>query len=235
MLPKINDVPQYRLTIPSTGEEVSFRPFLVKEQKVLLVAIESQDETQIIDSIINTIKSCAPDINHNKLATFDLEYVFTKIRSKSVGETSNIQMNCQECETPNEIQVNLDSVEVDMQDRSNTIVLNDQYTIDMKYPHYDYMRDNGQIKEVQTATDVILELVMECLDSVNTEEERVSFSDYTKEEIVSFVESLTSDQFALLVDWATNLPKLAHTAEFDCVQCGHKNTQALEGLQNFFS
>lgn len=235
MLPKINDVPQYRLTIPSSGENVSFRPFLVKEQKVLLVAIESQDEMQIIDSIINTIKTCAPDVNHSKLSTFDLEYIFTKIRSKSVGETSTIQINCQECEGPNEIKIDLDTVEVDMSDRSNIVILNDQYTIEMKYPHYDYMRDNGQLKDVQSATDVILELVIECLDSVNTEEERVSFSDYSKEDITSFIESLTSDQFSLLVDWVTNLPKLTHNAEFDCVQCGHKNTQALEGLQNFFS
>lgn len=235
MLPKINEVPTYRFNVPSTGEELSFRPFFVKEQKVLLVAIESQDEMQIIDSIVNTIEACVPDVNLSKLSTFDLEYIFTKIRSKSVGEKSKISVNCTECQTPNEVLVDLDDIKVDMKNKDTMIKLNPQITIEMQYPHYDHMRENGKLKDINSATDAILQLTKSCMSAVLTEEERVSFKDYSEAEIDEFIESMTPDQFNELVDWTTNLPKLTHDIEFDCVSCQHKNTQTLEGLQNFFS
>src|SRR5210317_1903295 len=111
-LPKLNDTPKYDIVIPSTKANVKFRPFLVKEQKVLLIAMESQDQTQILNAIVDTIRACAQsDINVAKLTAFDIEYLFTKIRSKSVGEKATVAIKCSECEHSNKVDVNLDKID----------------------------------------------------------------------------------------------------------------------------
>ena len=132
-LPIVNEVPRYTLTVPSTKKEFRYRPFLVKEQKVLLIALESQDNKQILSSIVDTISSCIDeDIDLSSLTTFDVEYMFTRIRAKSVGETSKIIVKCSECEADNEHEVQLDQITVDVPDKIQNIQLNDKYTLKLK-------------------------------------------------------------------------------------------------------
>ena len=109
-LPKLNTAPKYELTVPSTGEKVRFRPFLVKEQKILLIAYESKDRKNIIQAILDTIDSCVEELDVKKLTTFDVDFIFTNIRSKSVGEKITVNMNCKSCSTPNEIEIDLDEI-----------------------------------------------------------------------------------------------------------------------------
>ena len=136
-LPRLNENSQYELTIPSNKEVIHYRPFLVKEQKILLMAMESQDNDQILQAISDTLKSCiTEDITDRELATFDIEYLFTQIRSKSVGETTKLNLACSSCETNNETQVNLSEIAVELT-QDKVIKLNDTYSLEMRYPFLD--------------------------------------------------------------------------------------------------
>ena len=141
-LPKLNSTPTYEMTIPSSGQKVIYRPFLVKEQKNLLIAFESQNRGDLLRSIVNTINICVEDKIEETLSTFDVDYMFTKIRSKSVGEVSTVLMKCEECETDNEVNIDLDEVEVvgDMPDM--TIAVTDDIVVKMKFPTYEDFLSN---------------------------------------------------------------------------------------------
>ena len=136
-LPKLNDAPKYDVIIPSTKQEIRFRPFLVKEQKILLMALETKDQKSILNAITDTLKSCIVDeINVSRLTSFDVEYLFTQIRAKSVGESTKIGFLCTKCETENEVTIKLDDIKIDVPKKKMSVAINDQYTIDMKYPTY---------------------------------------------------------------------------------------------------
>ena len=234
-LPKLNDVPNYELVIPSSGKKVSYRPFLVKEQKVLLMALESQDEKQILTAIVNTIKECIVDeININNLATFDLEYIFTQLRSKSAGETSKVNLLCQKCEEPTEVEIKLSEIEISLDNQNKEIQLTDQYTLIMKYPQYSAILLKVDSKVEETLTEAIFEMIIMCLDELRTDEEIIKFKDESKEEIEKFLEGLTSPQLEKLIGFVNNLPKLQHDIDFECASCNHKNKVTLEGIQDFF-
>ena len=169
-LPKLNDVPKYELTIPSIDKKIYFRPFLVKEQKVLMMALETQDDKQILKSITDTIEACLEDnINVKSLATFDVEYMFTQIRAKSVGETTDIMISCKNCETNNKVNIKLDEIKIEVNKEDQTIELNDTFTVKMRYPKYASMLN--QESADTSVTKVLYDLVMTCLDELRTEEE----------------------------------------------------------------
>lgn len=232
-LPKLNDLPSYTLVIPSSKKEVTFRPFLVKEQKILLIAMESQDENQILNAISNTLKSCVDDeISDNDLATFDIEYMFTQIRAKSVGETTKLNLTCKHCEADNEVEVNLTEININT-DLQNEIKINDTYTLLMRYPSY---RDIINVaSDVKSTTDEIMELCKLCLDKILTEDEQISIRDESEEEITNFLESLTTDQFDKVVNFVMSLPKLEKDIIFNCSECEEQNELKVEGLQNFLA
>lgn len=233
-LPQLNDTLKYSLQIPSSKQKVSFRPFLVKEQKILLVALESQDETMILQSIVDTIKSCVYDEIHEKdLATFDVEYMFTQIRAKSVGETTNITLGCDKCEEPNEINISLTDIDIELTS-SKLIELNDVYTLQMRYPSYKHMVELSNLTEL-TQTDQLLELCISCSEYILTEDEQISIQEEDKKEIVTFFESLNNEQFDKIVKFVMNLPKLKKDVEFTCSKCSEENKIAVEGLQSFLS
>lgn len=235
-LPKLNDVPKYELTIPSTGKEVTFRPFLVKEQKVLLIAMESQDEKQILNAIIDTIDACVYDkINIYNLANFDLEYMFLKIRSVSAGETSKVNLRCVDCEELTEVTIPLDKIKIDINPKEKEIALNDQYTLEMKYPGFNASLLDIDDEDEGTLTKAIFKLIFMCLENLKTEEEIISFKDQPEEEIEQFLESLTSAQFDKIMNFINNLPRLKHEVSFDCSNCNTSNTLTLQGIQDFFS
>ena len=234
-LPKLNDQPNYELVIPSTGKTVSYRPFLVKEQKVLLIALESQDEKQILKAIVNTINVCVVDkIKSELLTTFDIEYMFTQIRARSAGETAKVGLNCSECDTQNEVIIDLDAIKMVVNHESKSIQLNDQYKLIMKFPQYAAMMLNIESNEEETLTAAIFEMIIMCLDELRTEEDIIRFSDETREEIEQFLDGLTGGQLNLIMEFVNNIPKLEHDVEFTCSSCSKKNTRKLQGMQDFF-
>jgi transcription elongation factor Elf1 len=232
-LPKINNVPKYTLTIPSTKKQITYRPFFVKEQKVLLIALESQDEDQILKATTDMIAACVEDnINVNKMPTFDVEYIFTQIRSKSVGETSKVNIACSSCKEYNEVEVHLDKIKIDIPSKNNEIKLNDNYTVVMNYPSYTNLI---KIKSKRgTITSTMYESVLLSLDKLKTPEEVISFADEPEAEVDNFLQSLTSDQFQQLVKFVDSTPRLKHDVKFNCSSCNHTNTKTLQGLQDFF-
>ena len=234
-LPKINEFPSYELVIPSTKQPINFRPFLVKEQKILLMALETQDEKQILKAIVDTIESCAQNpIDIGKLATFDIEYLFTQIRAKSVGETANLMINCSKCEGQTEVSVPLDQIKVDVDVNSNMIKLNDHYTLQLKYPTYEGILLAPEGKEGDKLADAIYEMIVLCLDRLHTDEELISFSDESRESIDAFLDNLDTKQFDMIMKFVNSLPKLSHEIHFDCSSCGFPNKVRLQGIQDFF-
>jgi hypothetical protein len=233
-LPKFNDIPIYELTIPSTGQKVSYRPFLVKEQKVLLMALESRDDKQILNAIVNTLQACIQDpIDIARLSTFDVEYIFIQIRTKAAGETSNIGLMCQSCEHINEVKVNLEDIKMDLPKEKPAIKLNDQYTLMLKYPQYESLLDEA-LSEESTIVSQMYTVIIACLDSLNTEEERISFRDETPEEIEEFLNQLSTSQFDQIMEFINDLPRLRHGVDFICSECNSENNRVLEGITDFF-
>ena len=232
-LPIINDTPKYTLTIPSTKKAITYRPFLVKEQKILLMALESQDQKQVLQAITDTIVSCVMEpIDINRLATFDVEYIFTQIRSKSVGETSTVNVRCEKCEDFNEVTIPLDDIFIDIPKDKNEIVITDQYTVIMRYPSYGKALENYDSNE-KSITGSLYNSVLLCLDKLKTKDELLPFDDETPEEIQKFLESLNNEQFEKLLVFVNELTILSHDVSFEC-KCGHTTHHTLEGLADFF-
>jgi hypothetical protein len=231
-LPKLNDVPSYDMVIPSTGEQVTFRPFLVKEQKVLLMALETQDNKQILKAIIDTIDACVEEnINARTLATFDLEYMFTQIRAKSVGETSDVLLSCGECEHQNKVTVNVNEITVDVSGIEKDVKISDAYTIRLRYPRYELMTE---VNAEDTAADNMVKMIIGCLDKLLTEDEIISFDDETEDEVKAFVDNLTASQLQSVMVFINSIPALEHEVEFDCEECETKNQITLKGIADFF-
>jgi len=233
-LPIVNELPKYEVTIPSTGKKTRFRPYLVKEEKTLMMAFETGDQKTGMEAVIDTIVSCVDEpIDRNRLTTFDVEYLLLKIRSKSVGETINISVKCKECETPNSHSVVIDEINVSDPKNDKVIKLTEDISIEMKYPSLEIMTKVDP-KELGK-TENIFKILSQCIDAVLTKEERISTKDESEEEMMTFLESLTSDQFKKLSDFMNNVPKLSHTIEFKCEKCEKDNTIVVEGIQSFFS
>lgn len=236
-LPKLNnDTPRYELTIPSTKEKVKYRPFLVKEQKNILVALESQDAKQILGSVMACIESCIPDCDSKKLATFDVDYMFTQVRSKSVGEKSNINAVCVKCEEDNQIEIDLSQINLnDVEIKDTIIKLNDEISVKMKYPTYNDMMNNPELfKEGIGSTDVMFETIYLCIDSIMTEEEHILIKDEPREEVEVFINSLTTAQLEKIIEFIQAMPTIEHSHEYTCQACGEKSTQVFSGIQDFF-
>lgn len=235
-LPRLNDTPKYSEVIPSTGEEISYRPFLVKEEKVLLIAMESSDPKQMAMSISDTVSSCIfENIDISKLTGYDIEYLFLKIRSKSVGETSNVMVQCPTCDHSNEIEINLDEIKVpENAELNNIIKLNDDISVKMKPPSYVALATNPIITGDGSLTEKIFGMLRETIDAVMTEEERISMKETTQQDFEEFIESMTTEQFNRVKEYVESIPTLSHEIKFDCEGCGATTTRTLEGMQNFF-
>jgi hypothetical protein len=237
-LPKLNVLPKYDVVIPSLGQAVKFRPYLVKEEKILLLAAESKDSTQTLAAVADTVIACIHDkIDSKKLTTFDVEYLFLKIRSKSVGERAPIQISCsnKECNEPNEYVVNVDDITMDVPETSNSkIVLTDEVSIIMQWPMYNEMITDTSLLETTSRTEQSFGLVIKCMANIQTEDENFKVADTPRAEVMEFIESLTSDQYKLITDYIDLIPSLQHTAEFVCHKCGTNTTLKLQGIDDFF-
>lgn len=233
-LPKLNESPSYMVTVPSSGQETTFRPFLVKEQKALLIAFETQDRKDMLRSVVRTIHACVEDPITTDLTTFDVDYLFTKIRAKSVGESAEVQISCSECDTKNEVSIDLDSVEVDGDVDAGKVELTDSISVQMRYPSYEEYLTNPTLLEGESLTEGLMELMISCMDSVLTEEERVSLSDEPKEQVVDFIDSMNPEQFERLATFVSTIPSVSKDITFTCTSCGHENERTLKGMDDFF-
>ena len=235
-LPRLNDTPQYELVIPSSGDTVAYRPFLVKEQKILLMASEAQDVKQVVSSILTCIEGCVNGIDVRKLSTFDVDYIFTQIRSKSVGETATIVTPCSKCEHKNEITIQLDKIVVDVKNLpKNVIKLNSEISVRMKYPTYLEMLSEASIMNQESGTAALFSAITSCIESVMTEDENIQLSDESKEEVEAFLNSLSAEQFEMITEFVNSIPKIKYETEYNCESCQHENKLTLEGIQDFFS
>lgn len=224
------------MTIPSTGQKVKYRPYLVKEEKVLLQAFESQDVEACIQAMVDTIKSCIDtDLNVDKLPTFDLEYMFVKLRGKSVGETSSVMAKCKECGEGNPVDIDLEEVKVEIKDNNNFIDIGGDMKVEMKYPTYDTVRGmNLETLDDRSNIESAFEMIAGSLAAVHTNDERIDCSQESKEEVLDFIQSLTTAQLSDIMMFLNNIPTLTHNVEFQCRSCQHENKFELRGISDFF-
>ena len=226
------------MIIPSTKEKVTYRPYVVKEEKILLIAFESQDETQIERSVIDIIRICIEsDVKLDKLTTFDIEFMFVTLRSKSVGEGITLNMTCasEDCEHTNEVKINLDELNVANLDEEAPIdthvKLTDDVSVDIKWAT---MNDRMSSSDSKTETDAVIQMVAKSIETIYSGEETFATKDVKKKEVVDFVESLTADQFQSIAEILSKAPYLNYKLEYDCNKCGHKHVRELNGLADFF-
>jgi hypothetical protein len=237
-LPKIA-TPTYELELPSTGETIQYRPFLVKEEKVLVIALESQDTKQITNSIKTVIKNCilTKGIKVESLPTFDIEYLFLNIRGKSVGEEIDVNIICPDDEeTQVSVTINLDDIQVIKSDEhEKRIKLDKSIMMEMRYPSLDQFIKNNFEFDDKTSMDQSFELISSCIDKIYTEDEVWVAADCTKKEINEFLESMNSSQFKGIEKFFETMPKLSHTVKVKNPNTKVESEVVLEGLASFFA
>ena len=236
-LPKIA-TPTYELELPSSGKTIKYRPFLVKEEKVLVIAMESEDTKQITNAIKAVLKSCVQTkgIKIETLLTFDIEYLFLNIRGKSVGEELEVNIICpDDGETSVPVMIGLDEIQVEKSDdHSPQIKLDANLMMEMKYPSLDeFIKNNFDFNE-ENQMDQSFQLIASCIDKIYSEEEVWATADCTKKEVNEFLESMNSSQFKLIEKFFETMPKLQHTIEVTNPKTKVKSEVVLEGLASFF-
>ena len=232
-LPKL-DTPTYSLVLPSTGQEIKYRPFLVKEQKLLMMAQESKEQTNISETMSNVISSCTfNNINPNQIPLFDIEYIFLKIRSKSVGETQEIRVLCpDDGETYGNVTLNLDEIEVQMTEgHTNEINLTDKIKIIMKYPQLKDMRGLDSIDTVQT--EQIFSIMKYCIWEVHDGDKVYNRVDISDKDIEEFIDSFDNQQLESILNFFTTMPKLRHAVKVTNPKTKVESELVLEGLESF--
>jgi hypothetical protein len=234
-LPKLN-VPRYKTTLPSTGKAVNYRPFLVKEEKLLLIATETGNQEDLVSAIQNIIKECTDLKDIKSLTTFDIEYLFLKIRTKSVGETVNVTVTCSDDgETEVDVEIPLEDIKVHKtRGHKNTIKLSDEVAITMGYPSIEtFVAMN--FDEGKSQVDQVFDMAATCVSTISDSEQVYDCADSTKQELVEFFEQLSSKQFMQIQEFFETMPKLQHTVKVMNPNTGVENEIVLEGLASFFA
>ena len=236
-LPKIA-TPTYELVLPSTDQTIQFRPFLVKEEKLLVLALESEDNKQITTAIKSVLKNCVitKGIKVEQLPTFDIEFLFLNIRGKSVGEELEVNIVCPDDETTQvTVDINLDDIQVQKNEEHNKqIKLDENLMMEMKYPSLDqFIKNNFDFNE-KNQMDQSFQLIASCIDKIYSEEEVWATADCTKKEVNDFLEQMNSGQFKLIETFFETMPKLSHTIKITNPKTKVENDVVLEGLASFF-
>ena len=236
-LPKIA-TPIYELEIPSLKKKIRYRPFLVKEEKILIIALESEDSKQIANAVKNVISNCilSKGVKVEDLSTFDIEYLFLNIRGKSVGETVDVLITCPDDETTQvPMSINLDEINVEVDPKhSRDIKLDDTLTLRMRYPSMTEFIKNNFDSGDGVSGDETFDLIISCIEQIYSEEESWTASDSTKKELLEFVEQLSSKQFKEVEKFFETMPKLSHTIKIKNPKTGVESEVVLEGLSAFF-
>ena len=237
-LPKIA-TPTYELVLPSTDQTIQFRPFLVKEEKLLVLALESEDNKQITTAIKSVLKNCVltKGIKVEQLPTFDIEFLFLNIRGKSVGEELEVNIVCpDDGKTQVTVDINLDDIQVQKNEEHNKqIKLDENLMMEMKYPSLDqFIKNNFDFNE-KNQMDQSFQLIASCIDKIYTEEEVWATADCTKKEVNDFLEQMNSGQFKLIETFFETMPKLSHTISVTNPKTKVESDVVLEGLASFFA
>ena len=237
-LPRIA-TPTYELELPSTGQNIKYRPFLVKEEKLLVLALESEDTKQITTAIKTVIKNCieTKNIKVESLPTFDIEFLFLNIRAKSVGEEIEVNIICPDDEeTSVAVKINVDDIQIQKNENHNKqIKLDDSIMMEMKYPSLDQFIKSNFDMSSDNAMDQSFELIGSCIDKIYTEDEVWTTGDVTKKEITEFLEQMNSAQFKQIEKFFETMPKLSHTIKVINPNTQVESEVVLEGLSSFFA
>ena len=240
-LPKIN-TPTHELVLPSNGKKIKYRPFLVREEKILVMAMESEDMKQITTAIVDILNNCilTRGVKVEKLSTFDIEYLFLNVRSKSVGETVEVNVTCpDDGETQVQMEIDIDSIKVKKdKNHTNIVKLDDNLSMKLKYPslnefienNFDASSNSGKSEVAQS-----LDMITSCIDMIYNEEESWSSTDSTKKELLEFIEQLNTKQFKEIEKFFVTMPKLSHTIKIKNPNTKVESEVVLEGLASFFS
>ncbi len=230
----ILETPMHSCVLPSSQERIEFRPFLVGEQKLLMIAQESDDQNTQVREMIRLINACSDDVNAEKLPTVDLEYLFLQIRIKSVGETSDITMKCDECEAENSITVDLESSKVKQEKEvSNVVKLTDDISVELQFATYNAMKGLN-ISDQEASTEEAFQLMNRCIVSVIQGDAVHTRDDFSEKDLDKFINSMSVDMFEGVQEYLASAPTLSVLAEFKCKSCNHQQTTELEGIGNFF-
>ena len=238
-LPTIT-TPTYELNLPSTGKKIKYRPFLVKEEKILILALETRDQNQITNAVKDVLKKCVitRGIKIDDLPTFDIEYLFLNIRAKSIGEDINMIVTCpDDRKTEVDVTVYVDEIKViKSKEHVKDITLDKDMTLRMKYPSLNqFIETNFDTEEEsQTTVGKTFQLIADCMDTVYTKEDAWDSKDYSPNERLEFIEQLSSKQFKQVEKFFATMPKLSHTIEVTNPNTKKKSKIVLEGLADFF-
>ena len=233
----IGNTPVYNLTIPSSGQVIKYRPFLIKEEKALMIAQQSESMKVMVDTLKDVIRSCAKDsIDVDSLATFDLEYIFTQIRAKSVGEIVELNFTCDTCTDEKavaKVSIDLTTIEIEKDpSHTNKINIYDDVGVSLKYPTIDVA------ERLEAAGDAnieqVFDIILECIDYIYTTDEVFYAKDQTKQEMLEFMNNMTSEQFAKIQAFFETMPRMKKEIDYTCPVCGTQHHKVLEGLASFF-
>ena len=237
-LPKVS-TPTYELVLPSSGKKIKYRPFLVREEKILIMALESEDVKQITNSVVDILNSCiiSKGIDITKLATFDIEYLFLNVRSKSVGETIDIVLTCPDDNTTKvETKIDIDTIKIKKDRKHKDIIkIDDNISIKFKYQSMDSFIENNFESNEKSEVRNTLDMITSCMDVIFNEEESWNASESTKKELEDFIDQLNTKQFKQIEDFFSTMPKLTHSIKVKNPNTGVESSVILEGLAAFFN
>jgi len=234
-LPILNNATLHEMTIPSTGKTVSYRPYLVKEEKILLQAKESNDDKMIMRSILKLIDACVEDVDTKKLTSFDVEYIFVKLRAQSTGENVDLIYKCPHCDTQNDIKVNINDVVMskDATKVDKIVKLTNDVSLEMKFYTYDELVNLSTANKSETTET--FEIIKSSILAVNTEDERIIFADESTKDQDAFIDSLSSNQFEKIAAFvAEEMPYLQYNETKKCTSCNEDYEVNIKGLNDFF-
>ena len=238
-LPKVS-TPTFDLVLPSNGKKIKYRPFLVREEKILIMALESEDMKQITNAVVQILSACilTRGVKIENLATFDIEYLFLNVRAKSVGENVEVNITCpDDNKTSVQVSIDIDTIKVQKdQKHKSTIKLDDNLSIKLKYPSLDqFIESNFEAGDEKDNINNTLSMITSCIDMIYNEEESWNGSDSTKKELGEFIDQLNTKQFKMIEDFFTTMPKLSHKVKVTNPQTKVESEVLLEGLAAFFS
>lgn len=237
----VNNAPKYRLVLPSSGEEYYFKPFLVKQEKALMLAMQSEDQKQMIATLADVVNQCFEGkLNVPDMAMFDLEYVFAQLRSKSVGENVSLTMKCKMCDPEDEkarirVDINLADIPVEFPENQDPkIMLWDDVGVQMRYPSVATLEKMDGLKNPEDP-ESLYSVISQCMDYIFTADEVFKISETPAQEVKDFLDNLTNEQFSKIRTFFEEMPKMSKQIDYACPQCGHQHSQKIEGLNSFFS
>ena len=237
-LPKVN-TPTYELVLPSTNKKIKYRPFLVREEKILIMALETEDVKQITSSVIEILNACilTRGIKIEKLATFDLEYLFLNVRAKSVGESIDVNVTCpDDNKTTVEVKVDIDSIKIiKNKNHKDTVKLDDTLSLKLNYPSIEQFIENNFESSKGGEVTNTLDMITSCIDMIYSDEESWNASETSKKDLEEFIEQLNTKQFRVIEGFFATMPKLSHSIKVKNPKTDVESTVVLEGLAAFFS